>query len=200
MHRAALSATAGEGLADPGSLEFGELFERLVALSVRGIAARKAGEESEAARLEALAEKVLDLLRNRVPESDSAALHELTGILSEDHTERSRVCRALCLGLLRFGLARRLARFEHGGSRRALDDLVHALLACLPQDERIAAELSGLLIGARYLGIVHEQAILDLALTATEDGFLVPHVVRLLETLWRNLEASGARSSTELAS
>lgn len=178
--------------------DFDTLLERLVEITVAANTAALAGESAGVQRLDQGGSEVLRQILHRVEEPDAQALHKLTGLMSEDHTTRGLARRGLCVGILDRGLRRRLERFEHGGSRVPLDELVLSMLDCIPQDETVARELAGLLTDTPFLGVAHEAALLDLVATASEDRYLIPIVTDLLETLWQNLEAAGARTARDL--
>src|SRR5690606_18767731 len=90
-------------------------------------------------------------------------------------------------------------RFDRTGERRHLDALVESILRCVPQDAALAKGLGdGLLVDRPYLGVAHESTVLETVDLGIELPYLRGTAARLLRTLWRNLAASGDRSSTSL--
>ena len=124
----------------------------------------------------------------------------LDELVAEDTSLPTLVRHGVCLRLVQTGLAVHARNFAATGHRRGLDALVSGMLASLPRDEAMARDLGALLRDQPYLGLAHEDAVLDLVEYAGDQAFLVPVATALLQTLWRNLERSGARSSTDLAS
>jgi hypothetical protein len=74
------------------------------------------------------------------------------------------------------------------------------MLALLPTSDALATELgNGQLADRPYLSLAHEPAVLQLVAMAGEHRFPAATAEALLTTLWRNLQAVGARTSDELA-
>jgi hypothetical protein len=74
------------------------------------------------------------------------------------------------------------------------------MLSLLPTRDDLAVELgNGQLADRPYLSIAHEPAVLQLVAMAGEHQFPVATAEALLTTLWRNLQATGTRTSEELA-
>ena len=190
---------AGESTPQTGDVaDFDALLEQLVAITVAAHHAAKADDGAKIERLEEPGNAILRRILTHVEDPDNKALFKLTGLPSEDTTLRGTARRHLCLGILRRGLERRLMGFETGGSRDPLDHLVQTMLESIPQDEVVAGDLSKLLTGTRYLGVAHEAPVLDVVALAAEDRYLIPWVTGILQTLWDNLQAEGARTSEEL--
>ncbi|MHC4898902.1 MAG: hypothetical protein ACYTGW_17555, partial [Planctomycetota bacterium] len=181
-------------------LGFTEYLERLVRIGTDAAAAKQRGDKTRFAVLNAEGRELLDEMLRRLEAPAEAALDVLTGLMTEDTTVAGRIRRAICLQLVRLGLETRLERFRRGDRRDPLDHLTLSILACIPQDEVLAKDLAGLLQQQPYLGARQENAVLDLVALAQEQRFLIPIATELLVTLWRNLEASGTRSSADLAS
>lgn len=184
----------------PTRLGFDAWVERLVELGVEAWSAVDRGDDLEARSSDAEARAELAALRRTIPESDERALHALTGLTGEDVTLRGRMRRTVLLTLIRVGLDDRHDRAQTTGDRTRADHLVTQILAALPQDEALTADLAELLIDRPHLGIVHEGAVLEIVELATEDRYLVPVAEPLLRTLWHNLADSGARTSEQLTS
>ncbi len=190
----------GRQPAPAAELGFAECMERLVRIGTAAAVAKRRGDQAGFAALDAEGREVLDQMLRQLEAPAEAALHTLTGLMSEDTTVAGQIRRGLCLQLVRLGLEGRLERFRQGDRRDPLDHLALSMLSCIPQDEVLAKDLAGLLLGQPYLDARQENAVLDLVALAQEQRFLIPIATELLLTLWTNLEATGTRSSSDLAS
>lgn len=183
------------------SADFDSLLEKLVDLGTRLTPAVDEGNRELAERLSGESSSVLEALQQSIREPEDRALHRLTGLDPAAGDISSRVRRRVLVLLVTRGLERRLREGRATGSQRRLDALVSATLATLPLGEKLAQELgANLLVGSPYVGLPHEEAVLDLVAMSTERLFLRGISTELLLTLWNNLHESGARSSSELTS
>jgi hypothetical protein len=179
---------------------FDDFLERLVDLGSQLTLAVQARDQDLAQELDRLSRDELEELYRYFPAPEARALSRLAGLPPDDASVPALVRRKVCLLLLTRGLQQRYEQERATGSRRRLDTLVSAMLATVPQAERLAQELGGQLVDHPYLGLVHEEAVLDLVAMTSEQPFLAELSTALLLTLWDNLSASGARTSSELAS
>lgn len=184
----------------PSELGFAEYLDRLVRLATAAAAARQRGDVTQVSALDAEGKKLLEEMLRELQAPEEPALHTLTGLMSEDATIGGQIRWSICLQLVRMGLELRHERFSQGDLRDPLDHLALSVLACIPQGERIAKDLAALFREQPYLDARQENAVLDLVALAPEQPFLIPITTELLLTLWKNLEATGARSSSDLAS
>ena len=181
-------------------LGFADYLERLVGLATAAAAARQRGERTRVSALDAEGQRLLEEMLRELEAPEESALHALTGLMPEDATIAGQIRWSICLQLVRMGLELRHERFRQGDLRDPLDHLVLSILACIPQEERLAKDLATLMRKQPYLCARQENAVLDLVALAPEQRFLIPIATELLLTLWANLEANGARSSSDLAS
>ncbi len=175
---------------------FEEYFERLVELGVQMAQALDAGDEGHALALDAQARALLQETLRRVEEPAGAALFHLTGLLVEDTTLAGQVRRRVCTTLIE----EQLLLWQRGGAARRIELLVRDLLRTIPQEHAFLDELGfGLLVDRSWLGGAHEADVMEFAAAAGDDPTRGRLASALLLTLWRNLEASGARTPAELA-
>lgn len=179
---------------------FGELVDEVVELAIRTHESIEDEDMEVARELDATTRDRVTALRREFHDAGELALFALTGLLSEDESLAGMARRRVLLTLIELGLHDRWQRFEVSGSRQSIDAFVAAILASIPQDEHLASELSALLDQRPFLGVAHEQAVLKLVQMAEAERFLSEPAERLLRTLWRNLESTGARRSASLAS
>lgn len=175
----------------------------LVDLVEVGVRINDALEREQHAAAQACEARVVALraeLEKDVPDAAERALLILSAIPSEDVSRPTLVRRGLCRNLVHAGLEAYQRTGASGGDRRALDALVSGILAALASDGQLARELGSLLRDQPYLGLAHEPAVLELITQAAEQPFLGSLASALLQTLWRNLERDGARTSAEIAS
>lgn len=184
----------------PPDLGFADYLEQLVRLATAAATAKQANNEDGVADLDTKGRKLLEQMLRRLQAPEESALHALTGLLPEDSSLAGRIRWSICLQLVRMGLELRYQRFRQGDRRDPLDHLLLCVLACIPQDQCLARDLAALLRHQPYLDLRQESAVLDLVALSPEQPFLIPIATELLLTLWTNLEASGARSSSDLAS
>lgn len=188
-----------ELVAAPPPPNFDELLAQLVDLALRIRERLEVDDRVTAQALDKQAKALWDELMRCRPPAEEPALFLLGEFLAEDPTPAAEIRRRLCVQLVAEGLTRRLRRFRATGERGPLDHLVTGILATVPGDEALAPALAGLLTSQPYLGLAHEDQVLDLVAAAAEQAFLVEIATGLLRTLWHNLELIGARTSTELA-
>jgi hypothetical protein len=181
-----------------GCRSFADILDALVALGVQANEALAAKDEAVVHSLRPQVESLRAELERCVPDAPERALLALGEIRGDDMAATVR--RGICLGLVQVGLELRERERSASGNRASLDALVHGILAILPHDERLTRDLGSLLESRPYLGLAHEEAVLGLVAASGEQPFLVPIASALLLTLWRNLEAEGARTPGEIAS
>lgn len=181
-------------------LGFAEYLEQLVCLATAAAEARRKGDKARVATIDTQGRELLEEMLRELESPEESALHALTGFLPEDATLAGQIRWSICLQLVRMGLELRHKHLRQGDLRDPLDHLLLSILACIPQEERLAKDLEALLLRQPYLDVPQENAVLDLVAVAPEQPFLIPIATELLLTLWTNLEANGTRSSSELAS
>ncbi len=138
---------------------------------------------------------------NAFPDAGERAVDRMTGLSPTDASMEADLRRQVLVLILRTDLEGRLHRSEKGLPRGAVDALVAAMLAIIPQDEPTAATLGKeLLVDEPYLGPSHEDAVLELVSLSATETWLTQVASDLLRTLWRNLEKTGARARSDLAS
>jgi hypothetical protein len=184
----------------PGA-DFDSLLEKLVELGTRLTSAVDQDNRELAERLSGESRTVLEELQQSIRDPEDKALHLMTGLDPATVDRSSRVRRRVLVLLVTRGLERRYREGRATGSQRRLDAFVLAMLPSLPLGEKLAQELgANLLVGSPYVGLLHEEAVLDLVAMSAEQLFLRGISAELLLTLWNNLHESGARSGSELAS
>jgi hypothetical protein len=182
---------------------FAEFVERLVAHGLDTARHHAAGDFEAARASDAGARATFTEMMDRLPDAEAEALAAIADTPPPaGATDAPGHLRRRVWGLaLDAGLQRRHLRAVDAATRTPLDSLVAAALTALPAGEALAAELGlGHLADRPYLGSAHETAVLELAALAGEGRFPMPVATALLTTLWRNLEAIGARTSGELLS
>ena len=180
-------------------LDFAAVLERLVALGVEVHAALERDELERATRADREAQALCEALQVDVGDFDDRALFALLAADEDVSLPAGRVRRDVCRVLLQRGLQRRQRSTQQGGGRAALDALVTSLLRSVPQSERLARELGlQLLADQPYLGLAHEDPVLDIVAQSHDLQFLRPVACALLLTLWHNLERDRVRTGNEL--
>ncbi len=174
---------------------FDALLQQLVGLALRGHEeiARAATAPAEATDAEAFA--LFQRIRATVADVDDRALWALTALGAGDDLP-TRVTRTLLGRFLDSALQRR--QQAAAGARAGLVAYVDALLGLLVPERANAELVAALLTDQPYLGVEHEDALLQLTELAAHHPYLSGLVRPLLRTLWTNLQTSGTRSSGEL--
>jgi hypothetical protein len=198
---AAASRTPAPPLPQPAAPTFAEYVDRLVAFGLATARHHEAGEFDAAQASDAAARATFTEMMERLPEAEAAALAALADVPppADARDAAGHLRRRVWNLALDAGLQRRHARAVESSSRAPLDTLVTAALTAMPAGDDLAAELAaGHLEGRPFLGSAHEEIVLELAALAGEGRFPTAVATALLTTLWRNLQASGERSSGEL--
>lgn len=180
----------------PTKVDFEMTLNRLVELALRAVdeVARHdiGGAEATDAQALALVKSVLE----HVPDYEDRALFALTGLSGVDDA-RATLTRRIIERFLYFGLQKLDAK-ARGGNAARCDAFQQALLDSMVPDERTAAIVTNLLADQPYLNAAQESALLRLVDLVPTYPWLADPMRRLLLTLWRNLEASGARPRDRL--
>ena len=178
---------------------FEQMVDRLVELG-RRTAQHAQDDEIEAAQTsDREARLVLAELLRRFPDAGERGLAMLAGIV-EPSTDPNDVARRIVLQVvLGAELLRRHEVATANDDRSRIDPLVDALLAVMPQSGGTTDVGRRLLDDRPYLRAVHEPGVFALVQLAGEGTFPRDVALRLLATLWDNLQRTGERSSEELA-
>jgi hypothetical protein len=184
-----------------GRIDFDEAVDQLVALGVAMWRAVQIRDEATVQARNQEATALLARLGAARRDAGELALDRLTRVPEDRAAIEIEVRRQVLQRVMRDALFALHAGSAGSAERGPLEALVEAMLATIPQSATIATQVGlGLLADEPYLGPAHEQSVLDLAELVPEAPFLENVVAGLLRTLWRNLEASGARTSGRLAS
>jgi hypothetical protein len=197
LHRAPLSAAAGDSLAAAAKVDFDAGLGKLVDLTLRAIDALARGDTAQAKTADAEGFALVKAVLEHVGDYENRALFALTGTAGMADA-RAGTTRDVLERLLYFGL-QKLDTFARGGNRGALDAFLIALLETMVPDEQVAGVCLRLLADQPYIGAAQEDAVLRLVELVPTYPWLAEPTRRLLLTLWRNLEASGARPRDTLA-
>lgn len=187
--------------AEAATRTFAWYVEQLVAIGATTSRLAAAGDEAAARQSDEAAQALFAEMLERIADADEQALAAIAGGAMPPRTApppeqlRWRVY-ALTVDA---GLQRRFAAVAAAGRQR-LDHLVTAILALLPQDPALAANLGRPCLCDRpFLGAAHEAAVLSLCAEAGQGGIDAELATALLLTLWRNLVEQGARGEAEVA-
>lgn len=181
---------------------FEEYVARLVELGVATSTHVAASRLDEARASDEEARATMADLLAHCPDSHSSALAMLveTPVPADDGAIADRVRRRVLHIVLDAGLQRLSAEAASTGARAPLDALVAGMLTALPSSTGLAHDLAHRqLIERPWLGLAHEDQVLELVALAGQLQFDAAIATALLATLWHNLGESGSRSSEELA-
>jgi hypothetical protein len=158
------------------------------------------GDEIEAARSsDAEARQRFDELLEQFEDAGERAIDLATSL--GDSTASHETAKRFVLQLtLAAECARRAVAAESAQDYGRIDPLVHALLAVMPQNGELAKLGASVLDKRPFLRLSHESAVLQLVDLAGKEQFDRPIATGLLLTLWNNLQSSGERTTSELAS
>jgi hypothetical protein len=178
---------------------FEELVDRLVAIGQRTAQLAQEDEVDAAIASDRTARTELAALMARFHDAGERALAMLCNA-EDEAAAASAGARGVVLQVVLAGeLARRhelaLANDDHA----RIEPLVESLLSVMPQGARTTEVGVRLLDRQPYLRAAHERAVLALVQLAGDGSFPRDAAVRLLSTLWDNLQRQGARSSDELS-
>jgi hypothetical protein len=179
--------------------EFAELIEQLTLLGEATTSLVQSDEIEAAREKDTEARQCFEALMTRFADAGERALDLATslGISTAPHDAAKRFVLQLTLAM---ECSRRHVAAEAAKDYSRLDPLVHAILAVLPQNAELLALGVTVLDKRPYLRLCHEPDVLGLVDQAGREQFDRPSATRLLLTLWDNLQRTGERSSTELAS
>jgi hypothetical protein len=176
--------------------------DRLVRMGLATSTLDADGDPRAAAESDQQARATMTELLERIPDAEQFALDAL----QDDEAPPAgdlpgQIRRQVHNVVLSLGLERRHHIAKQDPARApALETFVAAMLALLPTSDALATELgNGQLADRPYLSLAHEPAVLQLVAMAGEHRFPAATAEALLTTLWRNLQAVGARTSDELA-
>jgi len=196
--RAIRRQTAAEPAAAPtatAAWTFEEFVDGLVAHAIELRQRVELRDEEGARDLDARSQALVRRLEHEIPTWDELSLAALLECEDTESDQVHTVRRRTLAFLLERGFEARRA----SGDRRRLDALVSMALAGVPARETTAYELGPMVARGERLGLAHEGEVLDLVALVPEQPWLAPIASMVLKALWRNLEATGARSHSELA-
>jgi hypothetical protein len=197
----AVSAAAGALHREPADVVpgFDDYVAWLVQCGLRTARCAANGDTAAALASDAEAKRLFEQMLAHVADADELALAATADHPEEPADDAGRMRERVLALTLDIGLQRRPALAP--GDRRRLDAMVAHMLTVMPQSPRLPALLGEQqLVDKPYLGLAHEPAVLGLFQLAGQGQFPSAIAVALLQTLWQNLAATGARSSQELAS
>ncbi|MCA8941174.1 MAG: hypothetical protein KDB80_01325 [Planctomycetes bacterium] len=179
---------------------FPEYVAELTELAVATANALEDGDRDRALELDKKSRDLVARLRATIEGWDEAALFAFAELLAEDVSMHGVTRRRVLTTLVELGLRERWSEVASQGRRARCDALVSTILELIPDDETAGRQLGiGMLTDQPFLGVAHEPAVLGLVDLSIAQPWLEDIATALLRTLWHNLNASGTRSSAELA-
>ncbi|MBI5852919.1 MAG: hypothetical protein HZB39_18065 [Planctomycetes bacterium] len=198
IERTSVAAAVGPAEAP---LDFDAAVTRLVGMGVELSELVARGDQDAAMRRNQDVGELLARVLTTFPDAGERAVDRMTALSPADASLEANLRRQVLVVILRSDLEERQRRTEKGTPRGAVDALVAAILAIVPQDEPTANTLGAeLLVDHPYLGPAHEDPVLELVTLSATETWLTQVASDLLRTLWRNLEKTGARARSDLAS
>ncbi|MCY2957323.1 MAG: hypothetical protein NT107_09825 [Planctomycetota bacterium] len=191
-----------EALATPRARTFTEFIEQLVQLGMEVSDKDTAGDKVAAKDADLRARQTFSELIEQVVDPENCALTAILGTEPPAKSDLTGQLRRQAWNLvLSVGLNRQnQIAMQYPDRAGVLAALVSGILTALPASDALAAELgTGQLASRPFLALEHEPQVLELVVLAGEQHFPVAVAEALLTTLWRNLQANGDRTSTELA-
>lgn len=187
---------------EPTPPSYASYVDRLVRMGLATSTLDAAGDPRAAAESDRQARATMTELMERIATAEELALDALQSTEAPPASDLpGQIRRQVHNVVLRLGLERRHHASQQDPTRAAtLTTFVAAMLSLLPASDALATELGdGQLADRPYLSLEHEPAVLHLVAMAGEHRFPAVTAEALLTTLWRNLQAAGARTSDELA-
>ncbi len=202
------TTAAADDAAPSAPATFAERLDAIVASSLRSAELMAQQEHAAAQEVEeGTRAAFVDLVRT-IADSDALALAEFERTPADDPDADEQgavngitalqVRKSVLQMLVRIGLERRHAAERDG--QPASSALTTGILTALLGRADLAEELgAATLCDQPYLALAHEALVLELVQRSGEGRFPPAVATGLLATLWRNLAATGARSSDQLA-
>lgn len=182
---------------DVASRTFAQFVAELVELGLETMRLAEAGDDDGAHDKDRQARALFSDLLREVADAGEQSLQALADEAKADGAA-SALRRNVLMLTLTVAMQRRID--AAGGDRSATDALTAGALTLLIARPDLAHPLGfELLADKPYLGPPHENLVLELVAASGSGRFPQDVAVRLLSTLWANLQRAGERSSSQLA-